>query len=92
MGEVIMMTIPVEELLERMDERFLKIMEQKFQKPKDENVKPDYLTEQELCDVLHLSKPSLWKLRKNKTIPFIKVGTRRLLYELDAVKKALDIN
>jgi len=57
-------------------------------KPKEtEPNKP--ISESELCEKVGLSKPTLWKLRKNNKIPFLKVGSR-ILYNLTDVLAALN--
>lgn len=43
-----------------------------------------YYSESEVCICFNLSRTYLWKCRKNG-LPFIKVGTRNIRYNLDDV-------
>lgn len=49
----------------------------------------DVLTEKELCEVLKVSRQTLWRLRKREGVPFFKVGNR-YRYNLDEVQQWLN--
>ena len=55
-----------------------------------QKVKPERnLTRDEVCELLHISKVTLWKLTKEKKISAITIG-RRVLYAESEVKRYLE--
>lgn len=62
-----------------------KAMDDERQKAKPER----NLTRDEVCRLLHISKPTLWKLTKEKKINAITIG-RRVLYAESEVKRYLE--
>ncbi len=48
-----------------------------------------FLTERQLLDRLHVCRRSLVSWRKSGKIPFIRLGTRKLLYHWESVETAL---
>jgi excisionase family DNA binding protein len=48
-----------------------------------------YLTRQQVCDMLHISLPTLWKYTRSGLIKYSKIG-RRVLYSEEAVVAALE--
>ena len=53
--------------------------------PKPEN---ELITRDELCEILHITNVSEWKLRKRVKYPVIRAG-RRLLFDKDVVLQML---
>jgi excisionase family DNA binding protein len=45
----------------------------------------DLMGEKQLAEILGVSKASLLKLRKEKGLPFIKIGIKTLYYEPDVM-------
>ena len=83
MGEV----MPVFEdwLRETVREEMIKTLEADRQKAKPERM----LTRDEVCMMLHISKPTLWQKTKGGEIECVKVG-RRVLYRESTVKKWME--
>ena len=47
------------------------------------------LTRDEVCEILHISKPTLWTKTKNGELECVKAG-RRVLYSESAIKKYME--
>ena len=47
------------------------------------------LTREEVCELLHISKPTLWLKTKNGEIECVRVG-RRVLYAESTIKKFME--
>lgn len=62
-----------------------KTLDEERQKAKPER----NLTRDEVCNLLHISKVTLWKLTKEKKISAITIG-RRVLYAESEVKRYLE--
>lgn len=56
-------------------------------KPVDEN--PEYITASEVQRFLKISKPTLIKRMKDKTLPFIRIG-RRVLFDRKLISEVLN--
>ena len=48
------------------------------------------LTREEVCELLHISKPTLWLKTKNGEIECVRVG-RRVLYSESSIKKYMEV-
>ena len=71
-------------LRETVREEMIKTLEADRQKAKPERM----LTRDEVCKMLHISKPTLWQKTKSGEIECVKVG-RRVLYKEGTIKKWL---
>lgn len=49
----------------------------------------NYLTEQQVCDWLQLSRSTLWRMRKECDLPFVYIGTR-IRYDQQSIANWLD--
>jgi len=50
-----------------------------------------YHTINDICNILHISNTTLWRLRKKGEIPFMKAGNT-VLFDLDKVVASLEAN
>lgn len=67
---------------ERLEESRV-ITKNKIEKPIVELNTKDYLTIKEVCQLLAISRSTLWRSVKNKDIPSIKIGRRTLFKRAD---------
>ena len=73
--------------LAQLEPCFKKWVYELLQAPEQEP-EPKFLTRNEVCQVLHISKPTLQRYTQLKIIAGSKVGNR-ILYSTDAIKKAV---
>ena len=66
-------------------EEMIKTLDADRQKAKPETM----LTRDEVCKMLHISKPTLWQKTKGGEIECVKVG-RRVLYKESVIKKWME--
>lgn len=50
------------------------------------------LSRKEICKLLKISLPTLWKLMKNGSVPYFRAGGRRILFDQEQVLKYLRDN
>lgn len=66
-------------------DEMLKTLAEDRAQAKPENM----LTREEVCDLLHISKPTLWLKTKQGDIECVRVG-RRVLYAESTIKKYME--
>lgn len=56
----------------------------------EKNTETELITETELSKRINVSKTTLWKWRNEGKIPFIRIGSKRILYDWNEVKDTFD--
>jgi len=60
-------------------------------KPKQSESKSELMSVDEVCDLLKVSKPTLWRWRKHGDIPFVKYG-RKVWFKKTDIDRFIEDN
>lgn len=82
-GQIILTTLPLEELRELLKSDLLEVLNQGInQKPKPTKL----LSVDDACDFLHVSKPTLHLWTNNGTVKAHRIGSRKLYKESELLE------
>lgn len=80
----------VEPLLNLIAEKVAEKIAPIIREPK--KVEQKLYSREEVCDLLHISKPTLKKLSDNGLLNPIKMGDRRILFDAEQIQQVIDNN